>query len=521
MKYASQPFKERTLLRLLLAGFLVQGLYACSEQPAAVTATLLIDNVIVLDGSGAVGEMAAVRIAGDSITALGDLQQQPGESVLDGKGLVLAPGFIDTHSHHDDGLVADRSALPLLRQGITTAVFGQDGFHSLPVETELQAFEAEPAAINIGSYIGHGSLREAVLGKNAKRPASSEEIEAMRALLLRELESGAFGLSTGLEYEPALYSTTEEVLALAQATADIGGRYISHIRSEDRFLWDAIEEIIRIGQETRMPVQISHLKLAAKGLWGQAAQVLARLDAARAEGVDISADIYPYEYWQSTMWVLLPARDPDDLDEIAFVLDELTPADGIIFTRFEAEPDYVNKSVAKIAAERGTTEVETFSALLKESQAWSEANPGIMAESIMGRSMSEADIATLLTWPEINICSDGGYTGHPRGHGAFPRVLARYVRELAVLELEDAIAAMTSRAAAHLGITDRGRIAPGYKADLVLFDPKTIQDRAGIRDGQVLADGVVGVWVNGQRVLENGNATDTRPGRVLRRAGFN
>jgi N-acyl-D-amino-acid deacylase len=354
------------------------------------------------------------------------------------------------------------------------------------------------------------------MGEDSKRKASVEEIEAMRTLLLEELGAGALGLSTGLEYEPGIYSATGEVLTLAQAVADRGGRYISHMRSEDRFIWDAVEEIIEIGSATGMPVQISHMKLAAKGLWGESARLLERLNAARAEGVNITADVYPYEYWQSTMWVLLPDRNADNLEEIEFVLEELTPADGIIFMDFAANPDYVNKSVAEIARERGTSEVQTFSDLLKESDAWSRANGGANAETIMGRSMSDADIAAFLAWPHSNICSDGGFTGHPRGHGAFPRVLARYVREQGIMSLEEAIVAMTSRAAEHLGLRDRGRIAPGMKADLVLFDPATIQDNAGIRDGQVLSTGVAKVWVNGELVLDDGGATAAKPGAVLR-----
>jgi N-acyl-D-amino-acid deacylase len=289
------------------------------------------------------------------------------------------------------------------------------------------------------------------------------------------------------------------------------------MRSEDRFVWDAVEEIIDIGRATGMPVQISHIKLAAKSLWGQSGQLLERLEQARAEGINITADVYPYEYWQSTIWVLLPNRDADDLEEIKYVLDELTPADGIIFTRFEPNPDYVNKSVADIALQRGTNEVQTLSDLMKEASAWSEANGGRLAESIMGKSMNEEDIETFLQWPHVNICSDGSYTGHPRGYGSFPRVLARHVRDNGILTLETAVASMTSRAAQHMGFTDRGIIRPGYKADLVLFDPETIQDHADIRDGQVLSSGVAKVWVNGQLVLEDGKSNGARPGQVIRR----
>ena len=235
------------------------------------------------------------------------------------------------------------------------------------------------------------------------------------------------------------------------------------------------------------------------------------------EGIDITADVYPYEYWQSTIWVLLPNRDADDLEEIEYVLDELTPADGIIFTRFEPDPSYVNRSVAEIARLRGTDEVQTLSDLMKEATAWSEANEGKPAESIMGKSMNEEDIETFLQWPHVNLCSDGGYTGHPRGFGSFPRVFAKYVRENGTLTLETAIESMTSRAAQHMGFIDRGFIKPGFKADLVLFDPETIQDHADIRSGQVLSSGVSKVWVNGQLVLENGKSNAARPGQVIRR----
>jgi N-acyl-D-amino-acid deacylase len=479
--------------------------------------SLLISNARIIDGSGAAARFGAVRIKGDTIVAVGELAPLAGEAVLDAGGLTLTPGFIDTHSHHDEGLAEHPDALPLLTQGITTTVFGQDGFSELPLQAFLQGYDADPAAVNVASYAGHNTLRAAVMGADSEREATPAEVEAMRELLLPELAAGALGLSTGLEYEPGIYSTTAEVLALARVTAEHGGRYISHLRSEDRFVWDAVEEIIAIGRETGMPVQISHMKLAAKALWGESGRLLRRLDAARAEGIDITADVYPYEYWQSTMWVLLPDRDADDLEEIAYALEELTPADGVIFTHFAPNPGYVNKSVAEIALQRGTSEVQTFSELLKEADAWSKANEGEYAESIMGRSMNEADISAFLAWPHSNICSDGGYTGHPRGHGAFPRVLARYVREQHVLSIEDAIAAMTARAAAHLGLDNRGRLAAGFKADLVLFDPETIRDNAGIRDGQVLSTGVAKVWVNGQLVLDGESGTGRRPGVVIRR----
>ncbi|WOJ98556.1 D-aminoacylase [Congregibacter brevis] len=481
----------------------------------------LIHNALILDGNGGEAKLGALRIEDDAIVSVGDLSPLDGEQTIDANGLVLTPGFIDTHSHHDDkgALRENLDALPMLTQGITTAVFGQDGDHQLPLADFLNDFDNNPPAVNITAYVGHNTLRDHVMGDDANRPATTTEIEAMQALLLSELESGALGLSTGLEYVPGIYSHRDEVISLAATTAEQGGRYISHVRSEDRFLWDAMEEIIDIGRKTGIPVQISHIKLAAKSLWNQAPELLEKLNAARAEGIDVTADVYPYEYWASTMWVLLPDRNADDLEEIAFVLDQLTPASGIIFTKYEPNPEYINLSVTEIAKIRGTSEVQTFSDLLKESEAWSKANDGAEAEMIMGRSMTEDDIETFLQWEHSNVCSDGGFYGHPRGHGTFPRVLARYVRDRQVLSLETAVAAMTSRAADHMGFTDRGRIAPGMKADLVLFDPKGIQDHAGIRDGQVLSTGIHSVWVNGQRVLKDGESTQVFAGRVLRRAG--
>lgn len=507
-------------LSCLAAGTLLPSDSIAETQVAAMRGSILIHNAKIVDGSGEPASRGAIRIMDDVIVNVGELSPQPGERVIDANGLVLAPGFIDTHSHHDDdgALSENPDALPLLTQGITTSVFGQDGGHNYPLSEFLTDFDQSPASVNVASYVGHNTLRERVMGDDAQRIATDDEVDAMRAMLLEELAAGALGLSTGLEYEPGIYSQTDEVLVLAKATATQGGRYISHVRSEDRFLWDAMDEIIEIGRQTGMPVQISHIKLAAKNLWGQAPTLLEKLEAARAEGIDITADVYPYEYWQSTMWVLLPDRNADDLEEIAFVLEQLTPASGVIFTRFEPNPSYVNQSVAEIAALRGSSEVQTFSDLLKEADVWSTAHDGASAESIMGKSMTESDIETFIAWEHTNICSDGGFDGHPRGHGTFPRVLAHYVRDKKILSLEAAVAAMTSRAADHIGLTDRGRIAPGMKADLVLFDPETIQDHAGIRDGQVLSTGVHNVWVNGQLVLDDGVATGTHSGRVLRPA---
>ncbi len=503
----------------LSACALLLALSACSDtgtQPESST-SVLIQNARIVDGMGLGSFSGGLRIEDGLIVAVGNLSPRPGETIVDAEGMVLSPGFIDTHSHHDDGLEENRDALPLLTQGITTAVFGQDGFHNYPIGNLLGAFDAAPAAINIASYAGHNTLRTRFMAEPNRQRASASELEQMKAALQVELDSGALGLSSGLEYEPGMYSLQEEVIALARVAAAAQARYSSHIRSEDRYVFEAIEELLRVARETGIPVHYSHMKLAGKAFWDEAANVRLMLDEARQQGQRVTGDIYPYLYWGSTIFVLLPDRDPDNLEEIEFVLSDLAPADGIIFTRFEPNPAYVGLSIADISRQRETPDALTMSSLMKEALAWSEANGGRSAESIMGRSMQEADIADLITWPHGNITSDGGYAGHPRGRGAFPRVLKRYVRELEVLSLEEAVRKMSSQAATSLGLSDRGRLAPGMKADLVLFDPDTIADRATVDDPALLSVGVISVWVNGELVYHDGATTSARPGQVLRR----
>ena len=259
--------------------------------------TMLIKGARLFDGTGAPGRQADVRIEGDRIIAVGALERQSGDRVIDGTGRALAPGFIDTHSHADGDIFTRRDALGAVSQGITTVVVGQDGGSYHPLADFFAHLKREPAAINVASYAGHGTLREAVLKDDFKRAATAAEIEAMSAMLRTDLEAGALGLATGLEYDPGIYATRDEVLALARVASAAGGRYISHIRSEDRDFWDAIDEIIAIGREARLPVQVSHLKLAMRSWWGRGPELIARLDAARASGVAITADIYPYLYW--------------------------------------------------------------------------------------------------------------------------------------------------------------------------------------------------------------------------------
>jgi N-acyl-D-amino-acid deacylase len=503
------------MIRILFA---IALFAACAPSPRASTvAGILITNAILYDGTGAAPRRASVRIVGDKIAEVGDLRPSPDDRVVDARGHALAPGFIDAHSHHDRGLFERRDTPALLTQGITTIVVGQDGGSPYPLADFFARLGREPASVNVAAYVGHNTLRHRVLGDDFRRTATADEVEAMTRLLRSEMEAGALGLSTGLEYDPGIYSDRPEVIALSKVAASMGGRYISHIRSEDRFFWQAIDEIIAIGRETGMPVQISHAKLAMRSLWGQGDSLIRVLDRARTAGVRITADVYPYTYWQSTLTVLFPARDFENRAEAELVLREVAAPDGLLLGRFDPDTTYVGKTVADIARLRGTDPATTLMALIRESlQAESSGRRG--GESVIGTSMDERDVERLIAWPYASISSDGELAGrHPRGAGAFPRVLGRYARERGIVSLQEAIRKMTSLSADNLGLRQRGRIVVGNYADLVLFDPDRIIDRATPAYPQARSEGVRAVWVNGALVYSAGSTTIERPGRPLRR----
>jgi N-acyl-D-amino-acid deacylase len=484
---------------------------------AAPAETTLVVNAVVVDGTGAPGRRASVRIADGRITAVGALTPARGDRVVDARGLVLGPGFIDTHAHYDDSLFTRPDALPAVSQGVTTVVVGQDGGHPHPLADFFRRLDREPAAVNVAAYAGHGTIRRLVLGDDFRRAASAHEVDAMDKLLAADLAAGALGLSTGLEYDPGIYSAPDEVLALARTTAAADGRYISHVRSEDRRFYSAVSELLTIGRDARLPVQFSHAKLAMRSLWGSAPRLLARLDSARKVGVNVTLDVYPYTYWQSTITVLFPGRNFGDSTEAELVLKEVAAADGIRFTE-APEPSLVGRTIADIARDAGEAPVLTLMRLAQRGDSIERASGGDDYIGIIGTSMAEEDIETILQWPHANVCSDGASGGgHPRGYGAFPRVLGRYVRERKVLPLEEAVRKMTSLSAAHMGFTDRGTIAPGKRADLVLFDPRMVADRSTPENPTALAAGIVRVWTNGVEVYRDGRASGARPGKVLRR----
>lgn len=483
----------------------------------------VVTNARVIDGTGAPARTASVRIRGDSILEVGDLKPQGNEAVIDAGGLVLAPGFIDTHSHADGDLREDTTALGAVSQGITTIIGGQDGGSHPDVGAFLSELEARPVPVNVATYVGHGTIRMRAMGEDFRRVATAAEVDSMRRLLRAALDAGALGLSTGLEYDPGIYSSTDEVLALAKDVAAAGGRYISHIRSEDYAFWKAIDEIITIGREARLPVQISHAKLAMRDLWGRADSLVRILEAARADGVDITADIYPYLYWQSTLTVLFPKRDFENRASANFALTQTTTPGGLRLAVYLPKPEYQGKTLAEIATLRGVDSVTALIDLIRDAERMrKEAQPefieGKTVESIIATSMVEEDVATIMRWPFTNFCTDGSFTGsHPRGFGSFPRILGKYVRGEGVMSLEEAVRRGTSLAARNMGIPDRGTLAPGMKADLVLLDPAAVIDRATPDTPHETSPGIQRVWVNGREVYAGGKATGVAAGRVIKR----
>jgi len=507
--------------RLLAASVIATAIAtACTKSAAPVPARpgFLITNASVIDGSGSPARRASVRVEGDRIAAMGELAARSGETVIDAHGLTLAPGFIDTHSHADDDLFEHPEALAVVSQGITTIIGGQDGGSPIPLARYLDSLQKSPGAVNVGMYVGHGTIRDSVMGEDFKRVATPAEVDRMKAMLASEMQAGAIGLSSGLEYDPGIYSDPSEVIALAKVAASFGGRYISHIRSEDYAFWKAIDEIITIGREAKLPVQISHTKLAMRDLWGHADSLVRILDAARKSGVDITADVYPYLYWHSTLTVLFPKRDFENRTSAEFALTQTSTPGGLLLGHYEPNPSYAGKTVAEISKLRGTDSITTLIDLIRDSEAMRKRT-GHSSESVIGTSMVEPDVELIMKWPYTNLSTDGSLDGaHPRGYGAFPRFLGRYVRERKVMPLEEAVHRMTSLAAEHMGIKDRGRITPGMFADLVLFDPATVIDRATPAEPHLVSVGIARVWVNGAEVFADGKTTAARPGKVIRRA---
>lgn len=503
------------LMRYLPLFLLSLFLFACEGKKKY---DLIIRNALVYDGTGALPLNADVAVSGDTIAFVGDLAAAEGTSIIDARGLALAPGFIDTHSHHDWGLSEGPDAMAAVSQGITTIIVGQDGGSNTPLRSFFKALSDSGVALNVGSYSGHNTIRDMVMGKDFKRKAKPAELDSMMMILKDDLEAGALGLSTGLEYDPGIYSHPEEVLKLAQLLPEYKGRYISHIRSEDRDFWEALNEVVVIGKTIKVPVQVSHFKLAMKSLWGRADSALAIVSQARDSGVNITADIYPYTFWSSTIRVLFPDRNFKDLNEAEFILREVANPEGIILNSYDPNPGYEGRNLLDIAVIERKSPAKMLVDLIARLDECEEIRGKECSGSIVASSMAEADIIRLLAWEHTNICSDGASMGrHPRGWGAFTKILRHYVREEQLMTMEKAISKMTSLSATNMGITKRGTIKPGNYADLVLFNPQTVGDQSTIDDPQKMSTGIETVWVNGSPVLIRGKATGRMPGRIIKR----
>lgn len=480
--------------------------------PPLLADSFLIRNGTVVDGTGSKPRKADVRVEGDHITAVGKLSPRAGETVIDARDFVVAPGFIDTHSH------AEITAAPfselIILQGITTAVVGQDGSHHFPLTAAIETHDKNPASYNVASFVGHGTVHEQVMKEKAKEHASEGQIAKMAALVEQEMAAGALGLSSGLEYDPGFYSTTEEVIACAKAAAGQGGIYISHMRNEDNKMFEALDELIRIGREAGCPAQVSHIKLGSKAVWGKAPEVLRRMQKARNEGLDISADVYPYLFWQSSITVLIPTRNWDDRAAWQKGLDDIGGPEHVLLGKYSPDSSWAGKTIAELATKTGKDPISVIQEIVSKTH-----GPGTHqedSEDVVVTAMREDDLRAFLKDPHIMICSDGSPGGaHPRAAGTYPRILGKYVRQEKILTLQAAIRKMTSLPAARMGFSDRGTLRPGMKADIVVFNPDTIIDRSTTAEPTLPATGMLYVLVNGTAVLSDGKPTGAAPGRFL------
>ncbi|GAB4338796.1 MAG: D-aminoacylase [Dehalococcoidia bacterium] len=484
-----------------------------------MTADVTFRNAIVVDGTGSPGFHADVSVHDGHILAVGEGQAATRE--VDARGLVLSPGFVDTHSHDDGAFIRHPGMEFKLAQGCTTEVSGNCGFSAIPNEpgrrympgdivagdshwTDLESYfaaclERRPAINNI-MLVGHNRVRAHVMGLERRPPAASE-LSEMRAHVAKAMEQGACGFSTGLIYEPGRYAATDEVAALAAECAPFGGLYATHMRNEGDRLLDAVEEALQIATSAGVPLHISHHKAAGKANWGRVTESLARVDRANAEGADVTLDVYPYTAGSGPMWQYVN-------------LDNIDPewAKNVMIASCPDERAFEGRMVPDIARDHGWSLEDAVRHIL--------TSPRGRSVICIHFIIDEADIETNLRHPRVMVGSDGipDLTGkpHPRLFGTFPRVLAKYVRERRVLSLEEAVHRMTQLPCQRFGIVNRGVIAEGYRADLVLFDPATVRDRATYEDPKQEPDGIRMVLVNGQVACEDGRHTGVGAGHMLR-----
>jgi len=503
-----------------------------AQQP--VRYDVVIRNGDVIDGSGAPARRADVAVAGGTIAAVGTLGGADAALEIDATGQVVAPGFIDVHTHADE-LDRQPDAEHFLRMGVTTLVAGNCGGSSLPVAEALAKIEEARPALNFATLVGHNTVRRAVM-ETARRPATAEELERMRALVRQAMLDGAVGFSTGLQYVPGAYAPPEEIVELASVAGRLGGLYATHMRNEGTELERAVAEALHVGEAAQCRVQISHLKVDSPANWGVSAKALALIDAARRRGVAVNADQYAYSAASSSLGIRFPAwvleggqdainRRLDDEETWARIKKEmralirergLEEYDFAVVASYRPDPTRNGMSIKEIAArERRSDSLEAQLEVMREMLRAGGA-------SMVYHFMSEDDIARIMRHPVVAFASDSGLNRmgegvpHPRGYGNNARVLGRYVRERRVIGLEEAIRKMSSLPAAHFGFADRGLLSPGRAGDIVVFDAARVFDPATYERPHQPAVGFSHVLVNGVAVIQNGRVTGARPGRVLR-----
>ncbi|MGH1435311.1 MAG: N-acyl-D-amino-acid deacylase family protein [Lewinella sp.] len=544
--------KENLLLLLSLL------LLASCSAPTPSYDTL-ITNAMIYDGSGETPYLGSIAIKGDTIAALGDIEGTA-ENILDAQGKALAPGFINVLSWANVSLIEDGRSLSDLKQGVTLEVMGE-GRSMGPLNDDMKAemkadqsdikydinwttlgeylqfMERKGVSTNITSFVGNGTLRQHVIGYE-NRPASPAEMEAMKKLLATAMKEGAVGLSSSLLYAPSRYADTQELIELAKVAAEYGGIYISHIRDEGDQLLESVEELITIAREANIPAEIYHLKASGQHNWHKLDSVFLMIEAAREEGLQITADMYTYPASSTGLHTQLPEwvreggvdaalerlADPAQRAKVLQDIHFFHPPQNILLVGFK-NPDlrqYQGKRLNEVAEEWGKSAEETMIDLMVQDQSRIQ---------VVYFSMSEENIRKKIVQPWMSFCSDAGSyaaegiflasSTHPRAYGSFIRVLGKYSRDEGLFPLEEGIRRLSALPAENLHLDRRGKILPGYFADLVLFDPEKTQDKATFEAPHQYAEGIENVWVNGQLVLHQGEATGTFPGRYLKRKSTN
>jgi len=536
-----------------------------ANAPRPATFDLIFAGGRVVDGTGAPWVRADVGISGDRIAAVGNLSGAAAKRRIDATNLVVAPGFIDMLGQSEYNVLVDNRAASKITQGITTEITGE-GRSIAPTNARMiadnrdvyarygvtpdwttlagfwKAFERARPALNLGTFVGAGGVRDLVIGKE-ERPAAPGELAAMEAAVAQAMQEGAFGLSTSLAYVPDRFASTEEIIALAKVAARYGGTYVTHQRDEGDGIDASLDEVFRIAREAKIPAQIYHLKTAGTRNWGRMPAVLARIESARAEGLDVSANQYPWAASSNNLDASLPlwVREGGREKLLARLRDPATrararadfpkdnpdwsvePGSRILITRTlnPALKAYEGRTIAEIAKSENKDPLDVLMDIVIADR----ANTGRVTFS-----MSEDDVRTALAHPLVSMGTDSGAKAedgifseersHPRAWASAARILGKYVRDEKVLTLEEAIRKMTSLPASRMGLADRGILRPGMAADVVAFDPATVRDRSTYADPIHYSAGIPYVCVNGQLVVDGGRITDARPGRALKGPGY-